>query len=404
MAHSHRHKHTLRDRPSSPDQPDLCAASDERRQAAINHDGGYARCVADDLAVTVRYWWLLRGARGCAVPWSGQMTGSRIGREGWAWRFELNVDVTGALSALAAHRPVFHSERDFQHALAWQIQLASPAAQIRLETRPQPGLHLDLLVRLDGTRTAIELKYLLAALRVTVGDEQFELPHRSANDIGRHDVVKDITRVETMLADGYADHGCVVVLTNDRSYWQPAARTGTIDAAFRLHEGRVLEGTVGWAAHAGTGTTDRRDTPLRLAGRYACHWHDYSRLSLADGRSAAFRYLLINASAGQASPPRAQPAPRPQRALRSSPPADGARQEILTAARRLISRSPDGSFTLAQILDEVCRADSRYAESTIRTHVTSRMCGDSPDHHGTTYDDLERLDRGRYRLRTTSPH
>jgi hypothetical protein len=27
------------------------------------------------------------------------------------------------------------------------------------------------------------------------------------------------------------------------------------------------------------------------------------------------------------------------------------------------------------------------------------MCADSPDHHGTTYDDLERIDRGVYRLR-----
>jgi hypothetical protein len=114
----------------------------------------------------------------------------------------LYVDVAGALSALAVHSPIFHSERDFQHALAWQIQLASPAAQIRLKTRPRRGVHLDLLVRLDGTSTAIELKYLLAGLQATVGGELFHLPHQSANDISRHDVVKDVTRVEAMLADG----------------------------------------------------------------------------------------------------------------------------------------------------------------------------------------------------------
>jgi hypothetical protein len=48
---------------------------------------------------------------------------------------------------------------------------------------------------------------------------------------------------------------------------------------------------------------------------------------------------------------------------------------------------------------KVRRAGTRYAESRIRTHVTSRIRADSPDHHGTTYDDLERLDRGRYRFR-----
>jgi hypothetical protein len=78
-----------------------------------------------------------------------------------------------------------------------------------------------------------------------------------------------------------------------------------------------------------------------------------------------------------------------------------ARQEILAAARKLVGHAPDGSFTVTDILAELRRAGSRYAESTIRTHVTSRMCADAPDHHGTTYDDLERLDRGHYRLRTS---
>jgi hypothetical protein len=326
---------------------------------------------------------------------------------------QLNVDVAGALSALAVRRPIFHSERDFQHALAWQVQLAYPAAQIRLETRPRRGVHLDLLVRLDGTSTAIELKYLLAGLRATVGGELFDLPHQSANDISRHDVVKDITRVEGMLGDGYADHGCVVVLTNDRSYWQPTARADTIDAAFRLHEGRVLEGIMRWADRAGTGTTARRDAPLTLTGRHTCHWREYSQVSLDDGRTADFRYLLVGISTGQAdslAPQNARPAVQPTQAATglgaasgTVRPAGSARQEILTAARKLADRSPDRSFALAEVVAEVRRSGSRYAESTIRTHVTSRMCGDSPDHHGTTYDDFERLDRGRYRLRAPSP-
>jgi hypothetical protein len=323
------------------------------------------------------------------------------------------MDVSAALSALAVRRPIFHSERDFQHALAWQIQLAYPAAQIRLETRPRRGVHLDLLVHLDGTSTAIELKYLLAGLRATVSGETFNLPHQSANDISRHDVVKDITRVEAMLADGYADHGHVLVLTNDRSYWQPTARADTIDAQFRLYEGRVLEGTLRWADRAGTGTTARRDTPLTLTGRHACHWSDYSQVHLDDGRTAAFRYLLVNIStgrpgsqaprgAGSAAQP-TKPAAGLHAASDAAHPAGNARQEILAAARKLAERSPDASFALMEIIAELRRTGSHYAESTIRTHVTSRMCADSPDHHGTTYDDFERLDRGRYRLRTPSP-
>jgi hypothetical protein len=326
----------------------------------------------------------------------------------------MNVDVAGALSGLAARRPVFHSERDFQHALAWQIQLNYPPAQIRLETRPRRSVHLDMLVRLGGTRTAIELKYLVAALHATISEESFDLPHQSANDISRDDVIKDITRIEAALADGHADIGYVLVLTNDRSYWQPATRADTIDAAFRLHEGRILEGTLAWGARAGQGTTTGRDAPLLLAGRYACHWRDYSHVTRTNGRTSQFRYLLITHVPDQAGPAQAA---RPQVILQAqavtAPPAppsaqtatSGAREEILAAARTLAGRSPDGSFTLMQIITFLRRAGSRYAESTIRTHVTSRMCADAPDHHGTTYDDFERLGGGRYRFRPSpSPH
>jgi hypothetical protein len=47
--------------------------------------------------------------------------------------------VNGAMNRLALRRPVFHSEADFQHGLAWQIQLDHPDARVRLETRPLEG-------------------------------------------------------------------------------------------------------------------------------------------------------------------------------------------------------------------------------------------------------------------------
>jgi hypothetical protein len=327
----------------------------------------------------------------------------------------LDVDVPTMLLALATQRPVFHSERDFQHALAWQIQQTYPESHIRLEPRPRRGIHLDVLVRLGGRRTAIELKYLVAALHATVDGELFDLPSQSAQDISRHDVIKDITRVEALLADGYADRGFVLVLSNDRSYWQQALRADTIDAAFRIHEGRVLAGTLSWTARAGRGTTTGRDTPLHLTGSYTCSWQDYSRVARADGKTALFRYLPI-----AVGPPPGHPAARgevrPEKTAASAPaqsvrtlhptrlPAENtARAEILATARKLAEQSADGSFTLAQIIAAMRWAGTRYAESTIRTHVTSRMCADAPDHHATTYDDFHRLGEGHYRLRDPSP-
>ena len=61
---------------------------------------------------------------------------------------DMRIDMTSLMDQLARHRPIFHSEADFQHALAWQLQLENPAGRVRLETRPQRGMRLDLLVRL----------------------------------------------------------------------------------------------------------------------------------------------------------------------------------------------------------------------------------------------------------------
>jgi hypothetical protein len=85
--------------------------------------------------------------------------------------------------------------------------------------------------------------------------------------------------------------GGAVTLTNDPGYWRPAAKTDPIDVSYRLHEGRMLTGTLGWAARAAAGTTKRREAPLVLTGTYDCVWRDYSTVVDARGRQAAFRYL-----------------------------------------------------------------------------------------------------------------
>lgn len=263
-----------------------------------------------------------------------------------------------------------------------------------------------MLVGLGGRRIAVELKYLLSRFDGTVDGEAFDLPNQAAQDISRHDVVKDIVRVETLISGGYAGHGLVVVLTNDATYWRPSARATTIDAAFRIHQGRTLKGTLAWAATAGRGTTTGRDAPLVLSGTYTCTWRNYSQVSNRTGRATPFRYLLLPVTgpvtrSPTSSPPSSRPTlPVPVADPQPIPPGrTTAREEILAIARDLARRSTDGTFTLSEIITPMRTAGSRFAESTIRTHVTSRMCADAPDHHATTFDDFQRLGTGRYRLR-----
>lgn len=205
----------------------------------------------------------------------------------------MELDLVGILAELAQDRSIFHSEPDFQHALAWQVHLRHPQVKIRLEPRPRPGVHLDLLIWQRERRTAIELKYPRTRFRGTVAGELFDLPNQVAHDIHRHDVVKDVTRVEALLAAGYADEGYVVTLTNDRNYWLPSARTDTNGEAFRIHEGRLLEGTLAWGSRAAAGTTKDRDTPLVLADQYKCQWRNYSSVRDDSGKVALLRYLLL---------------------------------------------------------------------------------------------------------------
>ncbi|MGI8699913.1 MAG: hypothetical protein ACR2JU_01660 [Nocardioidaceae bacterium] len=197
------------------------------------------------------------------------------------------------LARLALLRPVFHSEADFQQAFAWEARALDPSLHVRLETRPAPGVRLDLLLRSeDGTaQTAIELKYLVRLWHGDVAGERFELKNQGAQDIRAYDVVKDIVRVEQFVANRPGSNGAVVCLTNESSYWRASGHGRQTNAdAFRLHDGTVLEGKRAWGPATGPGSSKGRETPLVLRGRYQVAWRTYSSLA---GIAGEFRSLVV---------------------------------------------------------------------------------------------------------------
>ena len=74
------------------------------------------------------------------------------------------------------------------------------------------------------------------------------------------------------------------------------------------------------------------------------------------------------------------------------------RDEILETATRLMRRNGEDTFSLADLIAEMTSSGPSYQASTIRTHVTSRLCANVPDHHAVTYPDVEHVASGRYRL------
>ncbi|MCL4199472.1 MAG: hypothetical protein KJZ69_18415 [Phycisphaerales bacterium] len=71
------------------------------------------------------------------------------------------------------------------------------------------------------------------------------------------------------------------------------------------------------------------------------------------------------------------------------------RDEILATIKRLGLRE----FTPQEVIDAMRKDRTGFADSTIRTHIVSRLCANAPDNHAVTYDDLVRVDHGVYRLK-----
>ncbi len=202
------------------------------------------------------------------------------------------LDIHTVMKRLAEKRPIFHSEADFQFALAWQIRELVSDSKIRLEFSPFPdeSKRMDLDIWVPSERSAIEVKYPKDHLDVTVNGERFLLK-QGADDIARYDFVRDIARMEKVVAEREdADHGIAVLLTNWRALWNPPAQNRKVpnDAEFRLHEGRVLIGELHWTNKP---QGAERKSPILLNGSYEMRWHDYRDRKL--GKNSHFRYLAV---------------------------------------------------------------------------------------------------------------
>lgn len=144
------------------------------------------------------------------------------------------LDLSNVMHRLAQTRPVFHSEADFQHALAWQLHTDHPDARIRPEYPFFAGkkMYLDIWCELNRRPTAIELKYPTKRTSITTtANERFDLVQHGAQDVTRYDIVKDLVRFERAVETEPNAIAAVIVLTIDPSYWNPPSRAvPTIDA------------------------------------------------------------------------------------------------------------------------------------------------------------------------------
>ncbi len=207
------------------------------------------------------------------------------------------IDLSAVLLELAKARPVFHSEKDFPHAVAWRIHEMHSSAAVRLEfpvPRGEELIHLDGLFRVEGIVIAMELKYKTRFLATRVGDEPFVLSDQAAQLPARYDFLKDVERLEYACGLYSGSVGYAVMLTNDSAYWKAQRGADVAYSQFSLEDGRTVTGELKWGPTASAGTKRGREDPIRLNGQYQVHWSQYSVIPVQAYRE--FKFLLFQAA------------------------------------------------------------------------------------------------------------
>lgn len=202
-----------------------------------------------------------------------------------------NFDIKRIMEKLSSERKVFHSEADFQFALAWKIKENYPDYKIFLEwpvsIKDKPR-YIDIVLEKDGKIIPIELKYKTKKLNYNT----FNLKNQSANDLACYDYLKDIERVESLIRNPTFEKGFTIFLTNDLGYLnEPNPNVGYKE--FSIHDGRNIEKdcSLNWGESAGKGTRKGREDSITLKFNYSFKWKDYSDLK-ASSANDKFKYLV----------------------------------------------------------------------------------------------------------------
>lgn len=215
------------------------------------------------------------------------------------------IELDNILNELAKHRPIFHSEADFQFALAWEIKKEyGENVEIRME---RPYVLKDKKIEVDITlcfekekNIGIELKHITKEYSYPshenqkTSEEVFNLKEHAATNLSRYDFYADISRLEDLNKPKYIDYGYVIFLTNNSSYKKD---TSGMAKQFTMSCKHTIEPkTYNWDyttwQNDNTDTKKeksvgkRRTHSIDIKGKYSCEWKRY-------GENHGFEYLCL---------------------------------------------------------------------------------------------------------------
>jgi len=210
------------------------------------------------------------------------------------------MDLDFVIRNLSQRRKLFHSEADFQFALAEEIKKKYADSEVRLEY-PINGKYIDIFILYGSDKIAIELKYKTAKMVWNdIHDpfnETYSLKDQSAPDLGRFDYLKDIERNESLIQSDNATVGFTVFITNYNVYWEKRKEENYTpkDLNFRIDEGKEISGKRIWLNNPSINTTgNERIGGVNLKGKYVMEWKPFSEIG--DTSNSIFKYLLLKQS------------------------------------------------------------------------------------------------------------
>lgn len=216
--------------------------------------------------------------------------------------------IEATLQELSKKRPIFWSEADFQFSFAWEIKNKFPGVEIRLERRvdipsrtkkdKKDPAYIDIWIEDKGKIFPIELKYKTHECYSDFCGELFKLKTQSACDIGSHNYIKDIWRIEQLSQMENFERGYAIMITNEPIYWKkPNGEDITTFRDFRIFDGRGIKRNdkLEWHSSSDGSTNNlldwqKKEGPLCISQAHNITWKDYS---LLDGKYGHFRYSIL---------------------------------------------------------------------------------------------------------------
>ena len=212
------------------------------------------------------------------------------------------LDLTTCMEELRKKRRIFHSEADFQFALAWEIQKEYPKANIRLEY-PVGKMDIDIVVFCgedNKKMIPIELKWLRTDFKCCINGEKFQLALSGADPEIRYDCLKDIERIESIskIRDDFVE-GYTIWISNIETHFNEKHK---YTMQFDISQDKIQTGEIKWQKNDQGEIKNINDTPkkslpetrkkpFKLNGEYKFKWIHYSIIAESE-KNNIFKYCI----------------------------------------------------------------------------------------------------------------